>query len=208
MLIAFHDDRLDRVTDGTGVVADLPWEVVRRARVGGSEPILRFAELLDGFPDARINIEPKHDGAVAPLIAIVRDARALDRVCIGSFSDRRVAAVREAFGPAVCTSLGTREVAALRAGAWGLPGFSRSLGRRPGQCVQVPVAVRGVPLIDRRVIDAAHALGLPLHAWTINDADEMGRLLDLGVDGLMTDRPALLRTIFQERAIWPAPASS
>lgn len=189
-------------------MADLPWDVVRRARVAGSEPILRFEELLEAFPDARLNIEPKHDRAVGPLIEIVRRARALDRVCVGSFSDRRVAAVREAFGPAVCTSLGTREVAGLRAAAWGLPGFKRVLGRRAGQCVQVPVAARGVPLITRRVIDAAHDLGLPVHAWTINDADEMRRLLELGVDGLMTDRPALLRTIFRERGIWPAPASS
>lgn len=208
MLIAFHDDRLDRVTDATGRVADLPWDVVRRARVAGSEPILRLEELLEAFPDARVNIEPKHDRAVAPLIAIVRDARALDRVCIGSFSDRRVAAVREAFGPAVCTSLGTREVAGLRAAAWGVPGLRQVLGKRPGQCVQIPVSARGVPLLTGRVIDGAHALGLPVHAWTINDPDEMRRLLDLGVDGLMTDRPGLLRTVFRERGIWHSPPSS
>jgi glycerophosphoryl diester phosphodiesterase len=206
VLVAFHDDRLDRATDQVGRIAELPWADVREARVAGREPIPRLADLLAAFPAARINIEPKHDAAVGPLVALLREQRALDRVCVGSFSDARVHEVRRALGPAVCTSLGSREVAALRAAAWGLRPFRSRLARRRGRCVQVPVSHLGVPLVDAAMIATAHDLGLPVHVWTVNDPPEMARLLDLGVDGLMTDEPAALRAVLEARDAWPAGA--
>ncbi len=205
VLIAFHDDRLDRVTDRRGVVAELPWADVRTARVGGREPIIRFEELLEAFPDARINVEPKHDAAVAPLVAAIRSRASLDRVCVGSFSDHRLAEVRRALGPEACTSLGTREVAALRLGAWGLGPFRDLLARRPGQCAQVPRNWYGIPLVGPALIRTAHDLGLPVHVWTVNEPAEMTRLLDLGVDGLMSDRPAVLREVLLARGAWHSP---
>jgi glycerophosphoryl diester phosphodiesterase len=205
VLIAFHDDRLDRVTDWRGLVAQLPWADVRLARVAGSEPILRFEELLEAFPDARINIDPKHDAAVAPLIRAIRAARALDRVCVGSFSDRRVAELRAGLGPGGCTSLSRREVVALRVGSWGIGAFGRALARRPGLCVQVPLRGYGIRVVDGRLLDVAHRLGLPVHVWTIDDAPTMKRLLELGVDGLMSDRPALLREVLIACGTWADP---
>jgi glycerophosphoryl diester phosphodiesterase len=205
VLIAFHDDRLDRVTDRWGMVARLPWAEVRLARVAGSEPILRFEELLDAFPAARINVDPKHDAAVAPLIRAIRAAGALDRVCAGSFSDRRVAELRAGLGPGGCTSLSRREVVALRVGSWGIGPFRRALVRRPGLCVQVPLRGYGIRVVDGRLLEAAHQLGLPVHVWTIDDAATMNRLLDLGVDGLMSDRPALLREVLLARGSWTDP---
>jgi glycerophosphoryl diester phosphodiesterase len=202
VLIAFHDDRLDRVTDRQGIVAALPWAEVSRARVAGREPIVLFDDLLSAFPTARINVEPKHDAAVAPLVASIEAARAVDRVCIGSFSDRRVAAVRVALGSAACTSLGSLEIAALRFGSWGGRRFLERVRNRPGRCVQIPVAWRGIVLAERRLIDAAHDMGLPVHVWTVNEPAEMTRLLDLGVDGLMTDRPRVLRDILVARDEW------
>lgn len=204
VLIAFHDDRLDRVTDRRGVVAELPWSEVRLARVAGREPIIRFDELLEAFPAARFNVEPKHDAAVAPLVAAIRRVAALDRVCMGSFSDHRLAELRRALGPGACTSLGTREVAALRLGAWGLGPFLDLLARRPGLCVQIPRRGYGVPLVEPALIRTAHDLGLPVHVWTVNEPDEMTRLLDLGVDGLMSDRPAVLRDVLLARGAWHA----
>ncbi|HSO29712.1 MAG TPA: glycerophosphodiester phosphodiesterase family protein, partial [Candidatus Sulfomarinibacteraceae bacterium] len=131
VLVAFHDDRLDRVTDRRGIVAELPWAEVRRARVAGREPIARFAELLAAFPDVRINVEPKHDAAVPALIRAIRETGALERVCVGSFSDRRLSAVRDALGQDACTSLGPREILALRLGAWGARQLLAWLGRSP-----------------------------------------------------------------------------
>src|SRR6476659_1847681 len=91
VLVAFHDDRLDRVTDRTGLIEELNWSEVSRARVDGIEPIPRFEDLLGAFPDLRINIEPKSDRAVDVLAETILRGDALDRVLIGSFVDRRVA---------------------------------------------------------------------------------------------------------------------
>lgn len=207
--IAFHDDRLDRLTDRVGRVSELPWSAVARARVAGTEPIVRLDELLVTWPDIRINLDPKHDAAVRPLIRAIRDARALDRVCVGAFTDARLTEVRAAFGSAVCTSLGPREVLVLRAASWAgraaSPVASRFLSRGPGMCVQVPLASGPLPLADAALLRAAHAIGLPVHVWTVNDPLAMDRLLDLGVDGLMTDVPRVLRDVLRRRGGWLEP---
>lgn len=198
VLLAFHDERLDRVTDRSGAVSDLPYREVRGALVDGREPIPLLEDLLGAWPDARVNIDPKHDGAVDPLIEVIRRTGAVDRVCIGAFSDARLQRVRAALGPDLCTSLGPRETAMLRANSYGLPGGTNP----PAPCVQVPHRFRGVTVVDRRFVRTAHALGLQVHVWTIDDADEMRELLDLGVDGIMTDRPGVLRDVLRDRGEW------
>lgn len=206
VLLAFHDDALDRVTDRSGVVADLPWADVSRARVAGTERIVRFDELLEAWHDLRINVEPKHDDAVMPLIRAIRAHGAADRICVGAFVDARLAEVRAAFGASICTSLGPREVLALRVASWGGPvgrGAVRSLRRGiRGQCVQVPLRSGRVGLVDRALLAAAHAARLPVHVWTVDERDEMERLLGMGVDGIMSDRPALLREVLLARGEW------
>jgi glycerophosphoryl diester phosphodiesterase len=196
-VLAFHDDRLDRVTDRTGLIEELPWAEVRTALVDGREPIPLLEDLLTTWPDLRINIDPKHDAVVEPLATVLRKFDAVKRVCIGSFSDRRIHRLEQLLGPDLCTSLGPRAVARLRASSFGL-------GRRHpgGHCVQVPVTAGGVTLVDRRFIDRAHANGLEVHVWTIDDPAEMHRLLDLGVDGIMTDLPAVLRDVLTDRGTW------
>jgi glycerophosphoryl diester phosphodiesterase len=204
VLVAFHDDRLERVTDRSGSIAELPWSEVATARLGGREPIVRFADLLAAWPAARINVDPKHDAAVGPLVAAIREARALDRVCVGSFSTPRLQAIRAALGPDACTSLTAREALALRIVAWGVRPLEVLLRRSPGLCLQAPIRGRGVPFVDERSIRAAHRLGLPVHVWTVNEPDVMESLLDLGVDGLMTDRPRVLRAVLERRGLWRA----
>ncbi len=100
-------------------------------------------------------------------------------------------------GPTLCTSLGPKAVARLRAASFGV-------GRRPppGSCVQVPTAARGLTIVDERFVHTAHALDLAVHVWTIDEPDEMDRLLELGVDGIMTDRPAVLRDVLVRRGQW------
>ena len=202
VLLAFHDDRLDRVTDRRGAVAALPWAVVGRARVAGREPIARLDEILEAWPDLRVNVEPKHDAAVALLVATIRRQRVIDRVCVASFSMRRLARLRRTLGPGLCTALGPPEIAALRAAAWGLPGAARLARRGGGACLQVPLRAGGMPLVEPRMIATAHALGLPIHVWTVDARADIKRLLDLGVDGLMTDRPAVLRDVLRRRGAW------
>lgn len=106
VLISFHDDKLDRVSDSKGAIEALTWGEVRKARIGGGEPVPLMEELFERFPDVRINIDPKHDAAVAPLIALIKRMGAEGRVCIGSFSGKRIKQVQDAFDGRVCTSLG------------------------------------------------------------------------------------------------------
>jgi glycerophosphoryl diester phosphodiesterase len=199
VLLAFHDDHLDRVTDGSGAIADLPWSVVREARVDGREPIPRFEDLLTAWSDVRINIDPKHDGAVGPLAEVLLRTGAIDRVCIGAFSDRRIARVQSLVGPELCTSMGPRQVAQLVAASRGLSSGRRTL---MAPCAQVPTHQGPVPLVTERLVAAAHRRGIQVHVWTIDDPTEMTRLLDLGVDGIMTDRPQALKDLLLARGEW------
>jgi len=199
VLLAFHDDRLDRVTDRTGEIATLPHATVAEARVDGREPIPLLEDLLGAFPEARINIDPKHDDSVEPLIEVLERTNAVDRVCVGSFSDARLRTLRARLGPGLCTSMGPREVARLR-----LDAVSGRVHPTPAGCVQVPESFRGVTVTNAAVIRAAHRAGLQVHVWTVDDPEAMVRLLDLGVDGLMTDRPAVLREVLVARGQWAA----
>ncbi len=198
VLVAFHDDRLDRVTDRAGLIAELPWSEVQRARVDGREPIPRLEDLLGAWPEARVNIDPKHDAAAAPLAEVLRRTGSVDRVCIGAFSDRRLAHVRQLTGPGLCSSAGPKEVVRLVSASQRGPGA----GRVQSPCVQIPPRQGRVPLVTRRLVEAAHRMGVQVHVWTIDDRAEMAALLDLGVDGIMTDRPGVLKDLLVERGTW------
>ncbi|MER8185895.1 glycerophosphodiester phosphodiesterase [Kitasatospora sp. NPDC094015] len=202
VLVAFHDSRLDRVTDRTGLVAELPWSAVGQARIGGTEPVPLLEDLLGAFPEARFNIDVKAAPAIDPLVEAVRRTNAWDRVCVGGFSDRRLAAVRAAAGPRLATSLGPREVARLR--LYSLTGPLLRGRRRPfaGLCAQVPERHQGVRVVDRAFVRTAHRLGLQVHVWTVDDPGRIRALLDLGVDGIMADRIDVLRDVLHERGCW------
>ncbi len=197
VLVAFHDDSLDRVTDRSGRIADLPWSVVRQAQLAGGEGVPLLEDLLGAWPELRVNIDPKADASVEPLAAVLERTGSVDRVCVGSFSDRRLARLRRRLGPRLCTSMGPLATVGLRVASLGVP-----VGRLPAACAQVPVRRGPVPVVDRRFVAAAHRRGLQVHVWTVDDRTEMERLLDLGVDGLMTDRPVLLKDVLTARGAW------
>jgi glycerophosphoryl diester phosphodiesterase len=199
VLLAFHDASLSRVTDRDGVVRRLPWAEVGQARVRGRERIPTLVDLLAEFPEIRFNLDAKDASTLRPLARLLRDPTTLARVCVGSFSDRRLAWLRTALGDDVCTSLAPREVFRLKRAA--VTG-RRIAVPRSARCVQVPVGPGFAPLLDRRFVDAAHAHGLAVHAWTIDRPEDMERLLDIGVDGIMTDRPVELRRDLVQRGQW------
>lgn len=197
-LVAFHDSTLDRMTDRSGPIADLPWSDVQHARVAGSEPVPLFEDLLEAFPEARWNIELKAESALRPVLDLIERADCWDRVCIGSFSEARVARAQRLAGPRLATSYGALGALGLRLRSWGLP-----VGvRRSAVAAQVPQEQSGIPVLDRSFVRAAHARGLHVHVWTVNDADRMHRLLDLGVDGIMTDHIDTLRKVLEDRGTW------
>lgn len=195
--VAFHDPTLDRVTDHRGVIARLRWAEMASARVAGREPIPRLADVLSAWPEVRLNIDAKTDASLGPLVEALRRAQAFDRVCVACFSDRRLAHFRRLTGNQVCTALGPTEVARLRVAAWGAPS-----GPLAGGCAQVPTRYGRVQVVDGAFVSAAHRRGIAVHVWTVDEREEMGRLLDLGVDGLMTDRPTLLKEVLGKRGQW------
>lgn len=197
VLVAFHDDTLDRVTDRNGRIADLPWSEVSRARIGGREPIPRLEEILDAWPRVRVNIDVKEAQAIAPLAAVVGRTNAEERVCVGSFSWSRMRQARRALGPGVATSFTPLDVLLLMIP---LPLGALIAG---APCVQVPARRDGLRIVTRPFVERAHRMGRQVHVWTVDDAAEMRELLDLGVDGLMSDRIDVLRDVLAERGRGP-----
>jgi glycerophosphoryl diester phosphodiesterase len=202
--VVFHDDTLQRMFGRPGKIEDLSWADVASLKIGGAAAVPTLVDLLEALPTARLNIDMKADSAVDPTIEAVWKLNARDRVLLASFSDRRIRWVRQVCGPRQATSMGQREVAALRIGSLvgrGLGGFV------PGvPAVQVPVRYAGVKVVDARFVRHAHRLGMQVHVWTIDDPAEMTDLLDLGVDGIMTDRLDVLREVLQARGSWSGPS--
>lgn len=205
-----HDPTLDRTTDRCGALVDLPWSEVARARIAGDQAVPRLDEVLAAWPAVRWNIDAKHDAVVDPLVEVIRRAGAIDRVCITSFSDRRLMRVRRALGPELCTAMGPLAIAGLRAAGYA-PGMLPAGGRTAGGvwpprwrsgAAQVPMAQGRISIVDPRFIATAHRCALAVHVWTINDAAVMERVVDLGVDGIMTDRPTVLRAVLERRGLW------
>lgn len=197
VLVAFHDDVLDRVTDATGRIDELPWSRVCAARVDGREPIPLLEDLLATWPDLHVNIDPKHDGAVDALVEVIRRTGAVDRVLVGAFSDERIARVRGAL-PELCTSLGPLGTLRLGQAAAG----TQDVGELEAPCAQVPTHYGDTEIVTAAFVAEAHRRGLQVHVWTIDDPVEMERLLDMGVDGIMTDQPATLRKVLERRGEW------
>lgn len=200
VLVAFHDNTLDRVTDHSGRIGRMTYKEVAAARIGGSEPIPLLEDLLAAWPDIRFNIDVKDEPAIRPLATVLNRIRAWERVCVCSFSARRLRAARQAIGHQVCTALSPQGVAAVRL-AGDLARTSQLLTRQiigaGVRCAQVPAVVA-----TRSFIRRAHALGLQVHVWTVNDRTQMTCLLDLGADGIITDDTVLLRDVLAERGQW------
>jgi glycerophosphoryl diester phosphodiesterase len=211
VLVAFHDDRLDRITDRTGAIAELSIAAVEAADAGHAfSPdggrtfpfrgcgirVSRFEQILSRWPHARVNVDPKSDACVGPLAALLDRLGAWERVCIGSFSDRRLSRIRALGRGRACTSMGPKAVALAR-----LTTASSVMRRLGADCIQVPISRGPIPIVTKRFIAAAHRAGLPVHVWTINEETTINELLDLGVDGIMSDRLHLLRDVLRRRGL-------
>lgn len=196
-LLVFHDDTLDRTTTGTGTISTLPYSSVREALIGGSEPILTLEQALEEFPTARFNVDIKTEAALAPTFALIKHMGCFDRICLASFSDNRLKIVRRSLGSEVCTSAGPMGVFALKLASWGLP-----MAASPAQCAQVPVSEYGITIVTPNFVKHCNQKGIAVHVWTIDEEDEMRRLIRLGVNGLITDRPTLLKKVALEEGVW------
>ena len=135
--------------------------------------------------------------AAAPVAAVITRARAWDRVCLTSFSARRLAAARRALGRPVCLATPPATIGLIHSGA-PAAALGARLAARGIRCAQVPAWV-ATPWFIRR----AHAAGLQVHVWTVNDREVMATLLERGADGIMTDDTDALREVLISRGGWP-----
>lgn len=243
-LVIFHDDTLDRITDGSGKLSDHTWEELSQLRVIGAsgtvparrtsageltdsqiapeserrssspagsassagatgEPLLRFEEALRAFPQTHFNVDLKDDASVELFTEIVERLGAHHRVLAASFNDVRRRRVRAELTRRIATSGGW--IASAVMVFLGPLGAFRWLSSRIAHidCVQVPIRQSRVPVIRPAFIERCHRAGLQVHVWVIDDPARMHRLLDMGVDGIMTDRPEVLAEVMAERSVWP-----
>ena len=192
VLVAFHDDDLRRTCAIPQLISQMSWAEVSQARINGREAIPTLAELMEEFPEAYFNIDAKTDATVEPLIAHLQRTSALPRVCIGAFSHSRLVKIRSQLGAAVCTTASPREVAQWLLGH--IP---------PGpSCLQVPIRYGKIQVVTERRIRQAQKAQCPVHVWTVDDANSMQQLIDIGVNGIMTDRGDILRNVAQLNALW------
>ncbi len=215
VLVVFHDDSVDRTTDGTGPVAAkslaelsaldaayrfAPHQGFPEREMGVRIP--QFDEVWESFPDARFILDLKASGLESDLAEFLRRRGGEERVIVGSFSDRRLARFRRVSRGRVATSSGPAETLAL----WTAARFGRSLPTK-ADVLQIPEDFAFVELPDRKMVAAAERGGRQVHVWTVNDPDRMTRLLDNGVHAIITDRPDLLKQLMTARGEWAKPSA-
>lgn len=196
-VVIHHDPTLVRMCGDPRAIADLTLAELRAVRTRGGAGIPRLADLFECHPDLFVNIEAKSDAVVEPLAGLIRATGRLDRCGFGSFRGDRIERLRDLLGAGLCASPDWRGVLAVRLAGLGLP-----LSRPVAQMLQVPTRWHGVPVVVPSFLRAARRFGLPVQVWTVNEGAEMVRLMDMGVDALMTDRPTLLRDLMRKRGDW------
>jgi glycerophosphoryl diester phosphodiesterase len=208
-LVVLHDESLERTTNGHGKVSEMPLAEVKKLDAafnftpddgktfplrgkGISVPTLQ--EIFDAFPEMTFNIEPKQaePSITAPLCEMIRTKNMTGKVIVGSFRQTAIDEFRTAC-PEVATAATPREASEFL--ALFEVGLAASY-RPPMQALQIPLSLGRLPVVSKNFIAAAHQLNLQVHVWTINDPAEMRNLLDLGVDGIMTDYPDRLLGLF------------
>ena len=196
-LIAFHDDTLDRVTDKSGLIRDLTLSEVKKAKSAGTDEIPLLSELLNSFTDCFFNIDCKVDETVQPLINLINNKDFINRVCIGSFSQKRIIFIRKSLGKDVKTSMGPAEVILSKFLSYTSLGYNFK-----SSYTSIPIRRYGINLLEERNIKYLKSNNQKVIAWTINDEDQMKMLINIGIDGIMTDNLTLLKKVLIEENLW------
>ena len=203
VLVAFHDATVNRVTDGRGWIGRKTLAELQRLRISGRHEIPTLAATLRAFPDAFFSIDLKEERAVGYLARELLQTGAAHRVCVGGARASWLRRLRDQFGLELTTSLPWRDLATLVAGTHARVGLPT--GRHRGAFAHVPMRVGRLPVYGHRLITYARASDISIVVWTVNHPDQMHRLLDAGVAGIITDRPDLLREVLIARDEWTAP---
>tara|TARA_B100001057_G_scaffold490025_1_gene577458 strand:+ start:6287 stop:7018 length:732 start_codon:yes stop_codon:yes gene_type:complete len=182
----FHDDDLSRILNKHIVFSELSSKEIDNLHIFKNKKIPRLDETLEKFPNLSFQIDFKTDEVVKPALDVINKLDVSDRVCIASFSSKRLELVRS-INPNLCISMGPNEVFKTLIASWGL--YKKSL---IGDCLQVPISYYGIRLVSKRFVDFVHTKNLKIMVWTINDVKTFEYLIGINVDGIITDRPKLL----------------
>ena len=194
----FHDITLERLTGENLKISDLKDVDIDSLKINNSSIIPRLSNVFEEFPEGLFNLDAKTWKSTTPIVDTIQNMGCRSRVCIGSFNDRRVHAIIKELGLETCHSMGTSNVIKFYLGA--------QLGVEQhftSQCIQLPIKMFGISLTTRKVLSYARKLGIKIHFWTINNPVIMQQLLELNVDGIMTDDCVLLKEIMKEQNKWP-----
>ena len=193
-VVIFHDSTLKRMAGINKQIKDLMLEEVKGIELinGGRIPLL--SEALDSFPDLRFNIDIKTEDALENTIKIIKEMKCFNKTCLASFSSSRLNRIRKLAGPEACTSSGQMDILKLICKSLGL-----TLKINSADCAQIPITQWGVPILTKRFLRIAKKENKLVHVWTIDDKEEMFKLIDFGVDGIMTDKPSILKQAMTER---------
>jgi glycerophosphoryl diester phosphodiesterase len=199
-VVAFHDARLRRVTTSRGPVSQRRLEELQRLPVLGGGPVVALDEVLAQFPDVCLTVDVKDPRVIEPLARLLASAGATHRVCAAAARESWLLALRSLTGPQLSTALGWRALARLAS--------ARGSGRYgDATFAHVPLRLGRVPVFRDDLVARARDAGIRVIVWTVNDPHTMHRLLDHGVDGIITDRPDVLRDVLIGRGQWHTPDS-
>jgi len=197
-LVIFHDDDLRRICNLNIKISEIDFEELKKIKIFENHSIPLLDDAIHQWPDTNFNIDPKSDKASYLLLDELKKQKDLDRFCVGSFNSERLKIVRDGFNNNICTSMSQEEVIKLF--------FYKIFSLRESDipCLQIPMYFHGVKIVTQKLVDHVHNTNKKIHIWTIDNEAEMQELIDLGVDGIMTDRPRKLKEILVNNLLWPA----
>ena len=189
----FHDETLTRLLGKNDVFSNLDSSEIEDLRIFESHKIPRLDETLQTFPDMCFQIDVKTDEVAMPALEVIHKCRAEDRVCIASFNSSRLSKVNNKY-PEICLSMGPNEVGKMLLSSFGL--YKKTI---MGDCLQVPMYYYGIKVVTKRFIDFIHSKGLKICVWTINDEKTFRKLIEMKVDGIITDKPKFLYEVLNSK---------
>ena len=190
-IITFHDPNLKRITGANITISETKFSDIRMRRLPSRETIPTIDELLEEFPDSFFNMDLKVNQIEEKVLKKINSHNALERVCLGSFNSKVIKKINS-LEPKILTSMGISQVIMYK--------FFQK--KNLSKLIQIPTHWKGIKVITKKFIDRLHNDGLKVHVWTINKEKEMQSLIDLGVDGIMTDNASgLIKVMKQNKFI-------
>ena len=190
-IITFHDPNLKRITGANITISETKFSDIRMRRLPSREIIPTIDELLEEFPDSFFNMDLKVNQIEEKVLKKINSHNALERVCLGSFNSKVIKKINS-LEPKILTSMGISQVIMYK--------FFQK--KNISKLIQIPTRWNGIKVITKKFIDRLHNDGLKVHVWTVNKETEMQSLIDLGVDGIMTDNASgLIKVMKQNKFI-------